>query len=97
MWFDAKAKLSEIEGCYPATPATSATQTPAKSAHVANVAGVAVSQGAKSGFCNRKGARQNLPSAPHTCSHCGKSDWMVVVATPGGKRLHVNCWRAIQE
>lgn len=45
MWFDAHARLAEIQGRQPATPATSATNTTQRPPNVAEVAGVATQAG----------------------------------------------------
>ena len=42
MWFDARAKLAEIEGCAPATSATTATNLAEPAPCVAEVASVAM-------------------------------------------------------
>lgn len=40
--------------------------------------------------CQRRAA---LPTIPPTCAACGKTDWLVTIAEPDGRRLHVVCWK----
>ena len=114
MWFDAQARLAEIEACSAATLATTATKSIETQASVAEVASVAGSEGQnpekwESGnqshsasvtrFPKRRPVpRQeiaaHLPTAPSTCTHCGKSDWTVALTDVHGNNLHVDCWKA---
>lgn len=101
MWFDAKAKLSEIEGRVPAKPATSATKPQETVTSCSSVADVATPSRAYLDALTRRdpsyaASRRNpaLPAKSQTCDFCGQSDWQVAVTLANGRTLHVWCARS---
>ena len=104
MWFDAKAKLAEIEERLPAKSANPAKQPTVAQAEFSSLASLADANRQDRGFSSSggrvSGTHRRNPSLPHTppiCAHCGISDWTVSLTDIHGDKLHVACWQERQE
>lgn len=101
MWFDANARLAELEeelAAKPAKPAKLAAPAPTEFSSLARSElpnlDFPRGNGPVAGTPRHKPAR---PRSAPTCAHCGLSDWTVSLTDICGARLHVACWQERQE